>query len=128
MYFENFHYYFMQTKVLVRVGHSSGRILAIFPPAPHSAGFAKSNLSPEHNQQYPYGFECCRMGKIVAGCASWVLFLHFHLVSSPLFLCLLICRFFFLLHNHNPTSEPINNGKEREIGLEISWIPFMKKV
>jgi hypothetical protein len=115
----------------IRAGHEAGRILVVFPPAPHPAGFAKSNPSPKHNQQYPHEFRCCGARKIAAGCTScagWVLFLHFRLVSSPSFSCLLICRFFFLLHNHNPKSEPINNGKEREIGLEISWIPFIKEV
>jgi hypothetical protein len=92
------------------------QVLAVFPPAQHPAGFAKSNPSPEHNQQYFHGFRCYKAGKITAsctGCVGWVLFLHFRLVSSPSFLCLLIYRFLFLLHNHNPTSKPINNGKEK---------------
>jgi hypothetical protein len=91
--------------------------LAVFPPASHPAGFAKSNPSPEHNQQYPHGFGCCGAGKIAAGCtgcADWVLFLHFRLIFSPSFSCLLIYIFFFHLHNHNPKSELINNEKERE--------------
>ena len=101
--------------------------MAVFPPALHPMGFAKFNPSPEHNQQYLHGFGCCREGKIAAGCASGVLFLHFRLVSSPSFSCLLICKFLFLLHNHNPKSEPINNGKEREIGLEIFLDPIHER-
>ena len=114
-------------KAACKAGHWAGQILAVFPPTPHPAGFTKSNPSPEHNQQYPHGFGCCGAGKITAGCAGWVLFLHFYLVSSPSFSCLLICKFFFLLHNHNPKSEPINNGKEREIGQEISLDPIHER-
>jgi hypothetical protein len=82
------------------VGLGTGRILAVFAAAPHPAGFATSNPSPEHNQQYPQGFGCCGAGKIASGCAGctgcagWVVFLHFRLVSSPSFSCLLICKFF----------------------------------
>jgi hypothetical protein len=123
------------SRIFLGLGTGRGGVdFGCFSTRPHPTGFAKSNPSPEHNQQYPHGFGCCGAGKIAAGCAGctgcagWVLFLHFRLISSPSFSCLLIYIFFFLLHNHKPKSKPINNEKEREIGLEISWIPFMKEV